>query len=394
VPMKASQAWLMLVGLLAVALAVRLLVLDVPGHSGDVGIMARWAERMAEVGPWRFYQASGSIYPALLYVLWPLGVLLDDQPLRLAIKGLSIPFDLAVSIALFGISRAGLGPGRALLAAALFVLNPATVLAGSVWGQVDSAGMLPYLGALAASAARRDAVAGSMAMLAALVKPQFGLVLLAVLTVAAIRARRERTRRPVVAVAGGSLAAYVMVALPLALNPARYVGLLADVAGLKPMTSLHAFNPWGLLVGFRVPDEPYVGLSAALLLLAIAGALFGLRHGQRLGDLLATAVVLGLAFYFLPTRVHERYLFPVVALMAPLALRGGAHLAAYAVLSVGFAASLLYALHRTTPFTLPEPVANVLISSAGIWAIGLTLMAASAVTVWLLAISRPRGSAL
>jgi hypothetical protein len=391
--MKASQAWLTLVGLLVVALAARLLVLDVPGHPGDVRIMARWAERMAEVGPWRFYEASGSIYPALLYVLWPLGVLLDGEPLRLAVKGLSIPFDLAVGIGLFGISRAGLGSGRALLAAALFLLNPATVLAGSVWGQVDSAGTLPFLAALAASSIRRDALAGSMAMLAALIKPQFGLVLLVVLTVAAIRARRERSRRPLIALAGGCLAAYLVVAVPLALNPARYLGLVADVAGLKPMTSLHAFNPWGLLVGFKVPDEPYVGLSAGLLVLGIAGAMFGLRRGQRLGDLLATAVVLVLAFYFLPTRVHERYLFPVMALMAPLALAGWAHLAAYAMLSVGFAASLLYALHRTTPFTLSEPLASVLISSAGIWAIGLTLMAASAMTVWLLAIARPqRGS--
>ena len=30
--------------------------------------------------------------------------------------------------------------------------------------------------------------------------------------------------------------------------------------------------------------------------------------------LLACAVVAGLAFYFLPTRAHERYLFPVFAL--------------------------------------------------------------------------------
>jgi hypothetical protein len=39
-------------------------------------------------------------------------------------------------------------------------------------------------------------------------------------------------------------------------------------------------------------------------------------------------------------------------------------------------------------------MASVLISSAGIWAIGLTLMAASAVTVWLLAVARPQRRSL
>ncbi len=85
-----------LIVLLVVATALRLLALEVEGHNGDVRVTAGWAERLAEVGPWRFYEGSGSIYPALLYPLWAVGSDLDGDALLLAIKGLSIPFDIAL----------------------------------------------------------------------------------------------------------------------------------------------------------------------------------------------------------------------------------------------------------------------------------------------------------
>ena len=91
--------------LLLVALVVRLGALAFDGHNGDVSIMARWAERMAEVGPWRFYDGDGSIYPALLYPLWVLATDLSGEALNVAIKGLSIPFDLAIGVLLYVVVR-------------------------------------------------------------------------------------------------------------------------------------------------------------------------------------------------------------------------------------------------------------------------------------------------
>ena len=67
--MTSKGGLLLLILLLVVSVAVRVAALQVDGHSGDVQVTAGWAERMAEVGPWRFYEGSGSIYPALLYPL-------------------------------------------------------------------------------------------------------------------------------------------------------------------------------------------------------------------------------------------------------------------------------------------------------------------------------------
>ena len=379
-----------LIVLLGLGVIMRVLALEIDGHNGDVRVTASWAERMAEVGPWRFYDGSGSIYPALLYPLWALGALLDGSALDTAIKGFSIPFDVAVGLLLFGVLWRTGARWAALAATGLYVLNPAAVLAGPVWGQLDSAGTLPYLGALVASAAGRHGPAGSLAVIAALVKPQFGLVVLPVLGVAFIHARRIGDLAPVARALGGMVLTSVIVFASVALDPIRYIGLLGETAARQPSTSLNAFNPWGLLVGFKVPDEPYVGIGTLLLAIGVIGALSGLRRRPDLAVVMAVGAALVLAFYFLPTRVHERYLFPAIALLAPFAVAGRAPLLAYVGLSGAFAASLLYALHETTPFTLPEPLASWVTSGGGVWTIGLVLIGSAAAWAWLLLVRRPR----
>ncbi|MCC6618044.1 MAG: hypothetical protein IT341_03275 [Chloroflexi bacterium] len=376
--------------LLALGLVVRLAALPLDGHNGDVSVMARWATRMVEVGPWGFYDVDNAIYPALLYPLWLLASFVDGPALDLAIKGLSIPFDLAIGVALYAFVRGRSSELHGLAAAGLYLFNPAVLLAGPVWGQVDAAGTLAFLLALLASGARRHVPAGALAMLATFCKPQFGLVVLPVLAVTILAGLRSNDGRPFLRAIGGMVAAWVVVGGPLLLTPLRYAGLLANTASGQPATSLYAFNPWGLLVGFNVPDGPYVVAGSLLLLGGIIGAMWGLRRGQDIAVLLAVGAGLVLAFYFLPTRVHERYLFPAMALLVPFAISTAGQLTAYLVLAIPFAASLLYALHVVTPFNLPDALAAVLVSPAGAWAIGLSMIGAAAAWAWLLLVRPPR----
>jgi dolichyl-phosphate-mannose-protein mannosyltransferase len=379
-----------LILLLIAAVALRLLVLDWEGHNGDVRVTAGWAERMAEVGPLRFYEGSGSIYPALLYPLWGIGALLDGDALNLAIKGLAIPFDVGIGVLLFGSLRWRTGNDLAVLIAGLYLLNPAVILAGPVWGQVDSAGTLPFLGAMVALAARRHGLAGALAVVATLVKPQFGLAVLPVLVLAALRARRFHRLQPLTDAVVGMVLAGLVVLASVALAPWHYLGLLSDTAVRQPETSLHAFNPWGLLVGFGIPDGPYVLIGSVLLAAGVIGSLWGLRRRPDLAVVLAVGALLALAFYFLPTRVHERYLFPAIAVLAPFAPAGRAQLTAFIGLSAGFAAALLFALHETTPFDLPAPWDGWVTSDAGVWVIGLVMIGSAVAWAWLLGVRRPR----
>ena len=95
---------------------------------------------------------------------------------------------------------------------------------------------------------------------------------------------------------------------------------------------------------------------------------------------------LAVAVYFLPTRAHERYLFPAVAVLAPLAVMGATRLVAYLVLSVAFALALVYALALITPFPLPEPMREVVLAAPSVWVIGITLMGSA--LVWVVLFTR------
>jgi dolichyl-phosphate-mannose-protein mannosyltransferase len=383
-------ALLVLVVLLAAGLAIRLAVLGAKGHPGDAIVIGRWTDNMAEFGPWHFYEHDAALYPALLYAYWPIGVFLNGADQARAIKGLSIPFDLGVAVVLFLAARGLVGRARALIAPALYLFNPAVVLAGPVWGQVDAAGTLAYLIALLALAGGRFGFAGALAVVALMIKPQFGLVLLPVVTVAVIRWRSTHTRTPVVRTALGGAATYLLLALPLRLDPISYLGRVIGAGSFKEVSSANAANIWGLLQGYKIPDGGLVYVGGVLLLLGLAAALLPLRRRADLATILAAGLFVVFAFYFLPTRVHERYLFPAMAVLAPMAAANWRVLVAYLLLTAGFAASMLYALVDTTPFTSwPWLDDLVTLPVARIW-ISLTLIATAATLVLLLLVPRAR----
>jgi dolichyl-phosphate-mannose-protein mannosyltransferase len=382
-----------LVVLLAGGLAIRLAVLDAPGHYGDAVVSGRWADNMARYGPWDFYRHDGAIYPALLYAYWPIGVLLDGAAQARAVKGLSIPFDLAIGVVTYLAARHFVGPLRALVAPALYLLNPAVLLAGPVWGQVDAAGTLAYALALLALAGRRFALAGASAVVALLVKPQFGLVLLPLAVVALLRWRSTRSLAPIVRAALGGGVAYALVALPLRMDPISYLGRVVGAGSFKEMSSANAANLWGLVQGYGIPDGGLVYVGGVLLLMGLTAALLPLLRRQDLWMILSVGVFVVFAFYFLPTRVHERYLFPAMAILAPLAAANWSVFAGYLLLTAGFAASLLFALVDTTPFRLwPWLDSLVTLPVARIW-ISLTLIATAATLTLLLMVQRGRTSA-
>jgi Gpi18-like mannosyltransferase len=343
---------LALAALFAVGLGLRLAALDVPGHYGDAIVMSRWAENMAAYGPWRFYQHDGAIYPALLYAYWPLGVLFDGADLARAIKGVSIPFDLAIGLVTYLVARHLIGPVRALIAPALYLLNPAVLLAGPVWGQVDAAGTLAYLLALLAVAGRRFLAAGALVAVAMLIKPQFGLVLLPVAVVAFIVWRSRRDWRVLFDTVLGGVLAFLLVTVPLALNPISYFGRVIGAGSYQETTTANASNIWALIGEYDQPDRGLVYVGGVLLLIGLVASLLPLRRRIDLPIVLAVGVFVAFAFYFLPTRVHERYLFPAMAVLAPLAATNWRVLGGYLILTTGFTASMLYALIDTTPFTL------------------------------------------
>ena len=375
---------LALAELVAMGLALRVAAIDLPGHYGDSIVMSRWAENMAKYGPWGFYEHDGAIYPALLYAYWPLGALFDGADLARAIKGISIPFDLAIGLVCYFVARRFVEPVRALIAPALYLLNPAVLMSGPVWGQADAAGTLAYLLALVAVAGRRFFAAGALVAVALLIKPQFGLVILPVAVVVFIVWRtRNDWKVPAATVLGGILA-FLLVTLPLALNPISYFGKVIEAGSFQESTTANAANIWALIGDYDQPDGSLVYVGAVLLLVGLVASLLPLRRRIDLPTILAVGLFVVLAFYFLPTRVHERYLFPAMAVLAPLATANWRVFGGYLFLAAAFTASMLFAVIDETPFSLGPALDQFITQPTGrIW-ISLAMIATAATVVLLL----------
>lgn len=369
-----------MIPLLTAAAIIRIAGLLGPGHGGDVHAFVDWAEGTAKFGLGGYYAAGGtSNYPPMLYLLWPLGVAFDGDVLRFAIRTLSIPFDLGLGVLLAWVVRSIGGSERdGIRGAAFYLLNPAVVLCGPMWGQVDGMGALPMVGAVVAAARGRLVLAGVLAVLAGLVKPQFGIAAFTLLGLGLTWLRSWDGARRVAILGLAALVTWIAVLVPLGLGPASYLEIMSDTFGQYPYISQFGFNPWGMVFGFTDNDADWFRVGTALAIAGIAGSLYLLRHRRDLVGLLAVSVLLGLVIYYLPTRVHERYLYGAIAFLAPLAAVDRRLRWPFLALSAMFFVTLAYVLMNSPYRILPGPridalpdwaisVLSALTTLAGAW---------------------------
>src|SRR2546427_1106603 len=129
------RARLLVAGVIAIGVVIRLLGVRAQGFTTDVGTFQAWAERLAQIGPGRFYEPGyfSDYPPAFLYVLWLLGAMFDGEFLRLAVKAISIPADIAIAILAARLVWRTAGRTAGIAAAALWSLQPGAIFAGPHW---------------------------------------------------------------------------------------------------------------------------------------------------------------------------------------------------------------------------------------------------------------------
>ncbi len=358
--------------LIILGVAMRLLVARSQGFPSDVGTFMAWAEKLAAVGPGRFYEPGyfSDYPPGFLYVLWLLGALLDGDALRFAVKVISIPADIGIVLLLVPLLRRKAGELAAVLAAGLWMLQPAPIFAGPYWGQVDAVGTLPFLAALIAAGSRRWVLAGVLAGVATMTKPQFGLVLGVVIAAALFELIRLRDWRPLARAAVAALATMAALAVPFGLTPGAFVALVRSASETYPYSSLYAFNGWAITLGFWQDDTQWFLIGGVLLATGLLVSVIPLWWRRDTATLLAVGAAAVMCFYFLPTRAHERYLFPALALLLPLAVTRKRLLTPYLVLAGAFFLTLYYAFTRYPQNGLAAPPwldANILGHDVYIW---------------------------
>jgi hypothetical protein len=369
------------IALLLLGLTARFLLafalFPMQGYAGDMSQFWQWAQALAANGPATFYAAntSANYPPAYLYVLWALGTVGNPALLKLP----PMLADIAIGAIVYALASRWRGQRAGLVAAALFLFLPVSWYDSALWGQVDAVGTALALAALLLLADGWSEASLAAAAVAILVKPQYAITLAVVAPVLVRRhlvrigsgpqpafgprmARFDRmlggllsSQGPRRLVSSAVVTGIVSLALILpfdlaAYAPASLAGLpvIDQVAGLAGLygrlgnefsvLTANAYNPWALIgdpslasvaasgSGNWIADSLPVwgGMTAVVLgggLLAGIGLVVaaGLLVRDNLVTILLGSTILALAFFVVPTRVHERYLFPFFATAAILA---------------------------------------------------------------------------
>lgn len=241
-----------------------------------------------------------------------------------------------------------------LSAAAVFVLSPAVIYDSAVWAQSESVITFFMLGAVLLLAAGRPGAAWALWSVAFIVKPQPVVIVPALAAFTLWRfgwTGVARGAAGALAGAAGALGYIVMTGNgPYVLDVYRELFQTYDT-----QISVNAWNvwwPWQQESGLRASDVLFsVGpvsasveaVSFALLVATTVITLAYLHTRRDLVGLLAACAMLVFAFYLFPMSTHERYLYPLFAFAAPLAVLAPRWLLLYLPLAASFFLNVYFA---------------------------------------------------
>ena len=263
---------------LAAALLLRLILVNLLPGSGfevDLNAFRFWASNLADEGLGGFYGRDffHDYTPGYLYVLWLVGIVGNAVGgVGDLIKIPPIVADLAIGYLAWSMVRELGGRDRlALAAAAVAVLNPISWFDSVVWGQVDSFGVVFLMLGLRELWRDRPERAAIYTVIAAIIKPQLGILIPLVAVVTIRRALwpnggfgdPERTGRATIRILTTGLAGFataVVLSFPFGLSVIEFsskapfiasglLGQVAVAAGGYPYLTVNAYNPWALVPG-------------------------------------------------------------------------------------------------------------------------------------------------
>jgi Gpi18-like mannosyltransferase len=360
-----------LLAILVAATAIRLVLLPTTAHLTEIFTdeftFKRHVVLIHERGLIETFRDTNTSYIFYHYVLWLLATVYgwfggafdtDAMSLKALVKVPPLLLDLALVAGAYFIARELWQRDRTPLAplgiAALVAFHPVVVYDSAVWAQIDAAVALSGLGAFAFAASGRPVAACVMLAFGLLNKPQ-PIIFAPVVLVLIYRCSGVR------GIARGVAAGLVFTLIPLlpwlAAGDADrlvevYRKLFSNNGNVTALTQ-NAWNLWWFIPFETVPEAKDVMFSVggldvtyqrfSLLLsasAALVAAAYAWRYPTLRGGLLAAGYI-SIAFYVLPTSTHERYMYPMVALLAPLLLIDGRVRYIYAILSATLFVNML-----------------------------------------------------
>ena len=380
--------------LLIVSAAVLLRISLFPLHAWlpngylDESAWKYWMQSIHQHGVLNIFRTTGTDYVGYHWLLWILSLVYaigggsyapSSGTLHALVKVPPLLFDVALIFAVYAATgalvrteRAPLAAGAsrrarrrlgvqtaeqaqrmAIVAAAVIAFQPAVVYDSAVWAQNDAAIAATMLGAIVLSSRGRPGAGWALWMLGCLLKPQ-PVILAPVLVLLALRAGGPRALLRSIAAGAGMVA--VVIGPWLVHGDGGRIGTVYDhlFFATYPRLSGGAWNVWWFFDLRAAHHSTLDALPLAPLLTyrmaggmlsALAGAVATLYAWRRPGlrGALVAGAYLAFAFYAVPVSSHERYLYPFLALLLPVAVTDRRWLWLYAPASAVFFANLFFA---------------------------------------------------
>jgi Gpi18-like mannosyltransferase len=344
----------------ATSLTLRFYFLQKQGFSSDIGLFIYWADIIRNNGFWSLYVKDfylhGLDYPPLVPLLtswWlSLGQSLHIQNTNEFFKILPTLADIGLVVATsFVILKSDTKYKYFLLA--FVIIQPALALDSALWGQVDS--MMALFILLGFLLFEKSPTLATLSMfIAFLVKPQSAIAVGFYFLYFLVRKRYKSFFIQAAIFLGLIIVLSVLFYLT---NGSNFLDSFTKAVGRYQNLSLNAFNiwwgifgrhSWDLMDNIGIPTDKLIGLGM-FGLFEIPAFIYLFLKARRLSDILLVVSYSYLIFFVFPTEIHERYLFPAVALMAIPAIKNWKILLAYIVISATFLVNVFAVLQSVYP---------------------------------------------
>ncbi|OQA52138.1 MAG: hypothetical protein BWY43_00624 [candidate division WS2 bacterium ADurb.Bin280] len=324
------------------SLFLRVYFLNKSGYLFDINCFLEWGGKINESGFWSlfggdYYQDNGIDYPPLVPLICSWWFSLVSQPTVLFYKILPTIFELGlIGINSYYILKSNFKFKNLLLF--VVIVQPALGLVTSAWGQVDSIMALLILSGFIFWE-KNFFLASLLLFLSFLAKPQAVIAIFIYFLSLLFR----KNKRDFFVQGGFWLLLFALMILIFHFfGGSNFFDPYTTSVGRYTNLSLNAFNLWWLIFkdgAWSMNDTlgPYKAIGLSLFaVFHVPVLIFAIRRKINLQSLLMLTSYSYLIFFVFPTQIHERYLFPSLALLTIPSAYSNLLFAFYIALSATF----------------------------------------------------------
>lgn len=382
--MKKTTNYLLII--LILALFIRLLFIFHPGFLADIAYWKWWSSASAEKGLIHTINYVNYNYPSFyLYILKATGHIYSlfaspnapdfwntYNPLFLfLIKLPYIAADLGIGILIFLIVKhllPHISPKSPifLISPILYLFNPVTIYNSAIWGQTDSLGTFFAMLAIYLAFKSKIALSAIIMSFAFFLKIQTNILILFTFIYIFIRFGLSNTIKAV----GITTVSSLILNSPYLIYHTfdKVINTILTSFNYFPFISMNAYNLQWFLSPPGRPDQildttilfgnlSYKTFGLILFATSLLIAFFNLlntKYEILNTKLIQSSALAAFAFFMFPTQMHERYIFPVFALLPIIIASAPQRARLNALVFGGLTITILLNLHLVMLLNYPE----------------------------------------